>query len=310
MQRKALVWIIVILLFFAGVSHAGKHQRYVVREGDTLWTISQRFYGSPLYWYFVWESNKDKVKNPHWIYPGEVLLIPPREEVLGKPVVKMKKPERPLFTWQMQVFVPYITRHLPKEYGYVSKEAFDPEKTLYSKWDYFNVRLVDGAVNVDDTLLVYRVLDRDFRHPLTDRWQGYLVKNLAVAKVVKVKGGMALAQVLVNSESVMEGDVVTVFRMPEPIYKLNYDVGSVQAKVITFEEGKTQPLLGDIALVDAGGLQPGDVLFVYQRPWNKVIAELVVLKSTDIASTCYINKLNRGFEIGADVASKALLEMR
>ncbi len=48
--------------------------RYVVKKGDTLWGISNKFLKNPAYWPEVWDKNQ-KVKNPHLIFPGDVLFI-------------------------------------------------------------------------------------------------------------------------------------------------------------------------------------------------------------------------------------------
>jgi nucleoid-associated protein YgaU len=53
-------------------------QTYVVQKGDTLYSISKRFYGSGRYWAKIDEANRGKYKNASAISVGTVLVIPPK----------------------------------------------------------------------------------------------------------------------------------------------------------------------------------------------------------------------------------------
>jgi LysM repeat protein len=49
--------------------------KHTVKRGDTLWDIAKYYLKDPFKWPQVFHANTDIVKNPHWIYPGQVLTI-------------------------------------------------------------------------------------------------------------------------------------------------------------------------------------------------------------------------------------------
>ncbi len=51
-------------------------REYVVKEGDSLARIAQRELGSQHRWNYLYEFNKDRIKNPDRLRPGQKLLIP------------------------------------------------------------------------------------------------------------------------------------------------------------------------------------------------------------------------------------------
>jgi LysM repeat protein len=53
----------------------GAPDSHTVKQGDTLWGISGLFLRSPWRWPELWGMNMEEVRNPHRIYPGQVLKL-------------------------------------------------------------------------------------------------------------------------------------------------------------------------------------------------------------------------------------------
>ncbi len=79
MLKRLLAVFTATFIALAGIAFAAELRQdhpstYTVRKGDTLWDISAKFLKKPWLWPEIWQANP-QVKNPHRIYPGDVLSL-------------------------------------------------------------------------------------------------------------------------------------------------------------------------------------------------------------------------------------------
>ncbi len=87
------VFIFISILFFVVNIYS---LEYTVVKGDCLWNIAKKYYNNPFLWVKIYQQNKDKIKNPDLIFPGQVFILPEIkvEEISGTEIEpKIEKEE-------------------------------------------------------------------------------------------------------------------------------------------------------------------------------------------------------------------------
>jgi hypothetical protein len=59
----------------APTSYPEGTQLHIIVKGDTLWDLASQYLTNPFLWPQLWDANR-YITNPHWIYPGDPLVIP------------------------------------------------------------------------------------------------------------------------------------------------------------------------------------------------------------------------------------------
>lgn len=231
-----------IFLVLLLVSGAFADENYIVAEGDTLWAIAKIFYSNPLKWEEIYKANSEKIKDPHIIYPQQVLVLPgvPRaseerkalEEELEVAPPRQVLPQASEMPIQPVVPLPgALTQSSPTEIIEpqvqppkkieLSSEA-PPEakahydgtivaaqekKVLYAQGDrmIINLGLRDGLVNGDELRIVRRTYKRRDSRSKKMLWQFQEIGRL---KILAVRETDAEVEIIMSHDPVAIGDGV------------------------------------------------------------------------------------------------------
>lgn len=107
----------------------GAPDRYMVVSGDTLWSLASKFLKDPYRWNELFKQNKDTIKNPNLIYPGQVLVLDRNGPSLGIETVKLEPREyaeslkKELWTVSPEAIAPFLSKPLVIEPGALDAAA-------------------------------------------------------------------------------------------------------------------------------------------------------------------------------------------
>jgi len=74
--RRALARLVGAACLLAAVPAARADRIHVVRPGESLWQIAAAVTGDATLWPLLYRANRDQIKDPSLVYPGQRLTIP------------------------------------------------------------------------------------------------------------------------------------------------------------------------------------------------------------------------------------------
>lgn len=256
-------------------------ERYVVMKGDTLWGISSRFLDSPWQWPQLWRMNHDQIKNPHRIYPGDVVVLnntgdtpllsleqsTQLETVKLSPRVRSQNTDTAIPSIAMSSIGPFLndSRILAKNELVGSPQIIRQEegRVLLGAG---NKAYVHGLPDTPDQWQVFRP-GKTFTDPDTHEILGYEAVFLGNARTLS-KGDPATITIIQSSEEISVGD--HLLPVTEPTYN-NFvphaPESPIEAKIISGYGGISEFGQNSVVVLNRGRrdkLERGHVLALYR----------------------------------------------
>lgn len=257
-------------------------ERYVVKKGDTLWDISSRFLQSPWKWPQLWNMNRDEVRNPHLIFPGETLQL---SMVNGQPRLSRATDLPRVVKLSPEVRAEPLDSAIPTIPDKVIGPFLKRPLLLENENDYQNApRIVAGP----DNRVILTSMDRVYSEALDSGgiWQAYrlgrTVKDPDSGEVLGIEityggdlqveksGAVTTLSVRKIAEEVLVGDrlmksaplPVTNFIPKEPPENLS-------GRIVSSYGGVNEIGQQFNVMINRGqrdGIEPGHVFGIYKAP--------------------------------------------
>ncbi len=291
---------------------------HTIDEGDTLWELSEHYYGTPFHWEDILGANP-RIAGIHYLVPGEIISIP---DISGVATVTGVTSDYSTETSSMAGSVSRIvlSRMTLETAGRILSEPLTASGYIVET-NVGNSSLAEGFAFPGDLLgldigqnqglelnRVFHVLHEgeEVKHPDTDEDLGRIIYVAGVCRIVELGADASIALLEHAYRPVYAGFAVVPYGSAAPIEVSGIDVMSgLTATIIAFRNPDLERAYSySVVYIDRGalnGLVPGDIFEMYDSgqeietpsgedvilPDNPV-AEFVVLATENTTSAVMI----------------------
>ncbi len=253
---------------------------YTVKKGDTLWDIAGRFLDKPWRWPEIWNMNRDQVKYPHLIYPGDVINLSFIDgkarltiERLSPAVRASVLPHEAIPSIPPGDIEPFLTRSFIAEQQALSKapviiEGRDRERFLRANNDLVYVAGLDANKGTRWNIFRPGQAVRDIRGNIIGTEYRYL-GTAEVERFGSHENEASTVRIVSVREEIGVGD--RLIPMPKETmvhYAPHAPDQSIEAYIVNSQHGGAEMGRTDIITLDQGtrqGVEVGHVLAVYRQ---------------------------------------------
>lgn len=180
---------------------------YTVKKGDWLAKIAEKEYENQDLWNIIYSYNK-YIKNSHWIFPGNKLIVPVIVDKLPKvPEVAPKKALK-----KVEKLRDYGNFIAPEEFEFSGTIAgFKKQKAMHAQGDYLFIDMgKEHGITENQRLYIYR-MSRYIAHPYTGELLGNLVEKIGEIQVMgDIEKKSATARIIYSDRSIETGDMLLI----------------------------------------------------------------------------------------------------
>jgi len=293
--------------------------KYIVKRGDTLWDISGKFLQHPWKWAEIWELNP-QVKNPHLIYPGDVLhlifvdgkpkLTLNRGQSRGTIKLSPKVRSEPIIEPIPTIDLKKINSFLVQNRIFYDQSEYESKPHVLAGKDGRLAGSIAGeimyargnfAANSSGKYAIYR-LGRSYTDPETNEHLGFDGEYRGTAETIDFKDDVAKLVLTEVNTAIVAGE-----RLVEPeqdrFYKayftLSEPADTINGVIIDVPRGSNRGGANDVVVINKGvddAIVEGTVLAIYKKGesiFDKVDSSKVQLPDEKVGTIMVFRAYNK-----------------